>query len=96
MSFSHGGQNTIPLFVIPAKAGTQIRDVLVDRVSLGFSPCFPFALLWVPAFAGMTNGDESWETWTEDREKGITQNRAWKYGPVSGLPESQKRLYSEG
>jgi len=30
----------------------------------------PFSI--IPAFAGMTNGDESRETWAEDLEKGAT------------------------
>jgi hypothetical protein len=38
----HSGFNAIPLFVIPAKAGTQIRDHPVDcAFLLGFPPCFP-------------------------------------------------------
>jgi hypothetical protein len=39
--FLHSGQNTIPLFVIPAQAGTQIRDDPVDRVFPGISLLFP-------------------------------------------------------
>jgi hypothetical protein len=46
--------NAIPFSVIPAKAGTQGRDDPVDCVSPSFSAVFPCALLWVPAFAGMT------------------------------------------
>jgi hypothetical protein len=41
MRFPHGSPNTIALFVIPAKAGPQIRDVLVDYVFPRFPPCFP-------------------------------------------------------
>ncbi len=82
-------------FVIPAKAGIQIRGVLVDcAFFLGFSLVFPFARLWIPAFAGMTKGDKSRESWTEGREKGATQNRDRKYGLISELPEVRKRLYS--
>jgi hypothetical protein len=82
-------------FVIPAKAGIQIRGVLVDcAFFLGFPLVFPFARLWIPAFAGMTKGDESRETWAEERKKGATQNRDRKYGLISELPEVCKRLYS--
>jgi len=63
MSFSHWGQNTIPLSVIPAKAGTQIRGVAVDCAFLmDFPLVFPFSRLWIPAFAGMTKGGKSWES----------------------------------
>jgi hypothetical protein len=60
----------------------------------GFPAVFPFARLWIPAFAGMTNGDESREARAEVREKGVTQNRDRKYGLISELPEVCKRLYS--
>jgi hypothetical protein len=82
-------------FVIPAEAGIQIWGVLVDCAFSWVSPpCFPFARLWIPAFAGMTKGSESREVWAEEWEKGTTPNRDRKYGPISELPEVCKRLYS--
>ncbi len=57
MSFAHSSQKHALLFVIPAKAGIQIRGVAVDcAFLLGFPLVFPFARLWIPAFAGMTKG----------------------------------------
>ncbi len=41
MSFSHSSQNTIALFVIPAQAGTQIRDGWTGFVCSWFCGCFP-------------------------------------------------------
>jgi len=55
-SANHFLRRLSPFSVIPAKAGTQIRNDLVDCVfPLGSPLVFPSALLWVPAFAGMTN-----------------------------------------
>ncbi len=64
-----------------------------------FSEFFAFkpehALLFViPAFAGMTNGDYSRESWARKRAKGGTQNRVRKQGAIPGLPKSCKQLYS--
>jgi hypothetical protein len=72
MSFSHWAktQSRFPSF--PRKAGTQIRDVPVDRVSLGFCPCFPVRATLGPRVRGDDERGESRETWAEDREKGIT------------------------
>ncbi len=76
MILLHSGLNAIPLSVIPEKAGIQIRGVAVDCAFLmGFPLVFPFARLWIPAFAGMTKGGKSWESWAEERKKGATQNR---------------------
>ncbi len=48
----------------------------------------------ISAFAGMTKGGESRESWAEVREKGATPDRDRKYGPISEFPEVCKRLYS--
>jgi len=54
MSFAHSSQKHALLFVIPAKAGIQIRGVAVDcAFLLGFPLVFPF---FFPAFAGMKKG----------------------------------------
>jgi uncharacterized protein (DUF2062 family) len=47
-------------FVIPAQAGIQIRGVLVVIARFSWvSPLVsPFVRVWIPAFAGMTTGDE--------------------------------------
>jgi hypothetical protein len=81
-------------FVIPAKAGIQIRDDPVDCVSRGFFRCFPVRPPLDPRFAGMTERGKSRESWAEVREKGATPDRDRKYGPISELPEVCKRLYS--
>ncbi len=50
--FLDEGLNAIPLYVIPAKAGTQIRNGPVDCVSSEFSPCFPVRPPLDPRFRG--------------------------------------------
>jgi hypothetical protein len=51
--FLHSALNDIPLFVIPAKAGTQNRDVLVVcAFPLGFPLCFPVCPPLDPRFRG--------------------------------------------
>jgi len=69
-SFLYSGLKAIPLFVIPAKAGTQIRNVPVDTVSSEFSP---FLFVRVSLDLGFC-GDDKMETSSErfesqDREK---------------------------
>src|SRR5512145_2896456 len=50
--------------------------------TLGFPPVFPFALLWVPAFAGMTNGTRV----------GRSGERIWKRGQHKSSQERQSDL----
>ncbi len=59
----------IPLSVIPAKAGIQVRNNPVDCVSPGFFPCFPVRPPLDPRFRGDDEGgrvrrfeSQDWET----------------------------------
>jgi hypothetical protein len=46
--FGHSGLNAFPLFVVPAKAGTQIRENPVDcAFPLDFPPFCSFTRLWI-------------------------------------------------
>jgi hypothetical protein len=51
--------DAIPLSVIPAKAGIQIRDDPVDCVSPGFFPCFPVRPPLDPCLRGDDEGRRS-------------------------------------
>jgi hypothetical protein len=81
-------------FVFPRKRESRSGTIRLIAFPLSFAAVFPFARLWIPAFAGMTKGGKSRESWAEVREKGATPNRDRKFGPISELTEVWKRLYS--
>ncbi len=94
MSFAHSSQNMLSCSSFPRKREPRSGTIRLIAFPQRFPAVFPFARLWIPAFAGMTNGGESRKTWAEEWEKGATPNRDRKYGPASELPEVRKQLYS--